>query len=135
MCFAQMNFWALLTLFFHEKRLGHFRPAVCSWEGETNCLNVSSCETIRLQGCCQGCFWHLAKSLRAILFLLNSLIVIGPKKKIEGTVCFDKRNNSKISTIADGYTKSRAQVFWLQYANVVNMVSFYVSFCDSEILL
>lgn len=31
--------------------------------------NVSSCETIRLQGCCQGCFWHLAKSLRAILFL------------------------------------------------------------------
>lgn len=55
-------------LFFHEKRRGHLRPPVWSWEGETNCLNVSSCETIRLQGCCQGCFWHLAKSLRAILF-------------------------------------------------------------------
>lgn len=68
MCFAQNEFWALLTLFFHEKRQGHFRPTVCSWEGETNCLNVSSCETIRLQGCCQGCFWHLAKSLRAVLF-------------------------------------------------------------------
>lgn len=74
--FCPYGFWALLTLFFHEKRRGHLRPAVCSWEGETNCLNVSSCETIRLQGCCQGCFWHLAKSLRAILFPWESWIVI-----------------------------------------------------------
>lgn len=66
--FRPNEFWA--SLFFHEKGQGHFRLFVCSWEGETNCLNVSSCETIRLQGCCQGCFWHLAQSLRAIpLFL------------------------------------------------------------------
>lgn len=67
MCFAQMTLGLCWLCFFMEKRRGHLRPAVCSWEGETNCLNVSSCETIRLQGCCQGCFWHLAKSLRAIL--------------------------------------------------------------------
>lgn len=73
MCFCPNEFWALLTLFFSWKRQGHFRPTVCSWEGETNCLNVSSCETIRLQGCCQGCFWHLAKSLRAVILPWNEL--------------------------------------------------------------
>lgn len=70
---------------FSWKRQGHLRPTVCSWEGETNCLNVSSCETIRLQGCCQGCFWHLAKSLRAILSPWDWWIFIDSKTNSQCT--------------------------------------------------
>lgn len=79
--FARKEVWALPTLFFHEKGRGHLRSSVCSWEGETNCLNVSPCETIRLQGCCQGCFWHLAKGLRADVFTLEN-VHIGKRKNI-----------------------------------------------------
>lgn len=104
MCFAQNEFWVLLTLFFHEKRQGHFRLAVCSWEGETNCLNVSSCETIRLQGCCQGCFWHLAKSLRAILFPWDSWVIIPKKGALSAKTemlhaVTDRRNCSKMTLL------------------------------------
>lgn len=127
--FAQMNFGLCWLYFFHEKRQGHFRPAVCSWEGETNCLNVSSCETIRLQGCCQGCFWHLAKSLRAVILPWDELNI----HKFQGNNLLGaKRLKCCIPSLIFETKSKEISIVSAWNTNILSMIRFV---CDRKSLI
>lgn len=71
------------SFFIHKSGEGLVWPFVSSWEGVTHCLTVSSWETLRMWGCRQGCFWHLANGLHAAISLFG-FVPLSPAQKSMG---------------------------------------------------
>lgn len=83
--------WNLLTsmvVFSWKLRRPGFGLLFSSWEGVTLPINVSYCETLRMWGCSQGCFWWFDKGLHAAFCLCPSWLILHLNQ------CFSSVNHS-----------------------------------------